>query len=60
MGMSLGDLERIKRELGMVEGVEGTAGAIYKIPSAWLREMIHENERLHQLLGTAHLKGGRR
>ena len=52
--MSAGDLTRIKCELGMVEGVRCEAGAFYEIPSAWLRELIHENDALHKAVADYH------
>jgi len=55
--MSAGDLKRIKRELGMVEGVRCKAGAFYEIHSAWLRDLIHENDALHKIVADYHCGG---
>jgi len=54
MGMSSGDLTRIKRELGMVTGERGIDGVFYKIQSAWLRELIHENDALRKIVADYH------
>lgn len=48
--MSAGEMERVKRELGMVEGSRATSGAFYEIPKAWLRELIGENEHLRKIV----------
>ena len=54
MGMSAGDLKRIKRELGMVTGERGIGGVFYEIPSAWLCDLIHENDALHKIVADYH------
>jgi len=48
MGMSGPEIRRIRSELGLIPGEPCTAGAFYKIPSGWLREILHESAHLNK------------
>ena len=46
--MSGPEIRQIKSELGLIPGEPCTAGAFYRLPSAWLREILHESAHLNK------------